>query len=239
MGTFLLIPLTMLAALSAAAPPAAVDLNTIDRAIAKEPAYQTRLPKYCLLVFGPEAKTRVWLVLDGHDLYIDRNGNGDLTEPGECVRADASGKRLDFQAGMIQQANGGSRQIDLRLRNFNGASGKCEGLIITLDGQRRRFVGFDETNRFQFAHRPKQAPIVHLEGPLQIKLYGEPPTLVAGEESELNISIGTPGVGAGSFCAIQCCTVLDCKVSPVAEIEFPHRDPSKAPLWARVPIADD
>src|SRR5437868_11979754 len=66
----------------------AVDLATIDRTIGKEPAYQSK-PKYCLLVFGPEAKTRVWLVLDGDDLYVDRNGNGDLTEPGEKVEVPA------------------------------------------------------------------------------------------------------------------------------------------------------
>ena len=63
-------------------PAQAVDLTKIPRVIAKEPAYQGK-PKYCLLVFGPEAKHRVWLVLDGDDLYVDRNGNGDLTEKGE------------------------------------------------------------------------------------------------------------------------------------------------------------
>ena len=40
----------------------AVDLTKIPRVIAKEPAYQGK-PKYCLLVFGPEAKHRVWLGL--------------------------------------------------------------------------------------------------------------------------------------------------------------------------------
>jgi hypothetical protein len=35
---------------------------------------------------GPEAKTRVWLVLDNGVLYADRNGNGDLAEPGEQVK---------------------------------------------------------------------------------------------------------------------------------------------------------
>lgn len=53
---------------------------------ADEPAYKSK-PKYCLLVFGAEAKMRVWLVLDGDTLYVDRNGNGDLTEPGEKVQA--------------------------------------------------------------------------------------------------------------------------------------------------------
>src|SRR5262245_12310826 len=66
-------------------PSAAVDLTRIDRTIAKEPAYKSK-PKYCLLVFGPEAKTRVWLVLDGEVLYVDRNGNGDLTQEGKQVK---------------------------------------------------------------------------------------------------------------------------------------------------------
>src|SRR6516162_9673546 len=63
----------------------AADLAKIERKIAKEPAYQTKTPKYCLLVFGLAAKTRVWLVQDGDTLYVDRNGNGDLTEDGKRV----------------------------------------------------------------------------------------------------------------------------------------------------------
>lgn len=59
---------------------AAVDLTQIDRSLRKEPAYQSQAPQYCLLIFGREAKVRVWLVLDGDALYLDRNGNGDLSE---------------------------------------------------------------------------------------------------------------------------------------------------------------
>jgi hypothetical protein len=81
----------------------AADLSKIDRTIAKEPAYQTKDVRYCLLVFGPDAKTRVWLVQDGDTLYVDRNGNGDLTEPGEKVPAakDAGPKEngYTFEAG--------------------------------------------------------------------------------------------------------------------------------------------
>ncbi|MBO0697590.1 MAG: hypothetical protein J2P46_04285, partial [Zavarzinella sp.] len=71
--------------LACGAEGGAADLAKIDRAIAKQPAYQTKAPRYCLLVFGPEAKSRVWLVLDGDAVYVDRNGNGDLTDPGERV----------------------------------------------------------------------------------------------------------------------------------------------------------
>src|SRR6516225_2443750 len=76
-----------LAAVLLIAPLAqAADLAKIERKIAKEPAYQTATPKYCLLVFGLDAKTRVWLVQDGDTLYVDRNGDGDLTEEGKRVR---------------------------------------------------------------------------------------------------------------------------------------------------------
>ena len=67
---------------------AAADLHHINRTIAREPAYKSKAVKYALLVFGPDAGTRVWLVLDGDTLYVDRNGNGDLTEPGKKVQAE-------------------------------------------------------------------------------------------------------------------------------------------------------
>jgi hypothetical protein len=79
-----------LAAWLAAGSLPAADLGKIDRTIRKEPAYQSKAPRYGLLVFGPQAADRVWLVLDGDTLYVDRNGNGDLTEPGEKIAAKVS-----------------------------------------------------------------------------------------------------------------------------------------------------
>jgi hypothetical protein len=64
-----------------------VDLARIDRSIRREPAYRST-PRYCLLVFGPRAEHRVWLILDGDSLYVDRDGNGDLTEKGKQVAVE-------------------------------------------------------------------------------------------------------------------------------------------------------
>jgi hypothetical protein len=85
------------------ATASAADLSKIDRTIAKEPPYQTKEVRYCLLVFGADARTRVWLVQDGETLYVDRNGNGDLTEPGERfpLKQKADQYRL-FEAGDIK-----------------------------------------------------------------------------------------------------------------------------------------
>jgi hypothetical protein len=78
----------LLAAAWLSAGLADADPPKIDRTLSKEPAYRSKAPKYGLLVFGPAGKDRVWLVLDGDALYVDRNGNGDLTEPGEKVAAE-------------------------------------------------------------------------------------------------------------------------------------------------------
>jgi hypothetical protein len=101
-----LLPAMAFVALSAALAPAA-DLAAIDRRFVKEPTYQSK-PRYCLLVFGPEAQTRVWLVQDGDTLYVDRNGNGDLTEAGKKVSAkkgdytDTAEGVFFFEAGDVQ-----------------------------------------------------------------------------------------------------------------------------------------
>ena len=65
------------------------DAPGIDRSIDREPTYRTA-PKYGLLVLGAEGSDRIWLVRDGDVLYVDRNGNGDLTDPGEKIVAETN-----------------------------------------------------------------------------------------------------------------------------------------------------
>ena len=55
--------------------------------IAKEPRYRSAFQQYALLVLGPDEGLRVWLVADGDNLYVDVNGDGDLTQPGEWFKA--------------------------------------------------------------------------------------------------------------------------------------------------------
>ena len=104
--------------LLAASSALAADPPKVDRTIGKEPQY-TGKPQYCLLAFGPEAKNRVWLVQDGGTLYVDKNGNGDLTEANEKLTApkplpgDTEGA-FDFEVPEL--AVGGKTHKGLRLR---------------------------------------------------------------------------------------------------------------------------
>src|SRR5262245_4656122 len=94
----------LLLASGAAGTARGADLTKIDRTIQKEPAYQGK-PQYCLLVFGPEAKTRVWLVRDGKILYVDRNRNGDLTAKGNAVTGKHKQNQSEFVINELHVAD--------------------------------------------------------------------------------------------------------------------------------------
>ena len=203
-------------------PAWAVDMTKIGRTIAKEPAYQTKTPKYCLLVFGPEAKTRVWLVLDGDVLYVDRNGSGDLTEPGKRLPKTNGG----FDVGDSTETDGTATRGVLTVWPSN------DYIRMYLEVSRgcKQYVGYDPSDRLAFGSRPDEAPIVHFAGPLTLRFYRQPPALVPSKAyCPFHIALGTPGVGKGSFVAVSCCSLPN-DVRPIAYVEFPHRDANESPI---------
>jgi hypothetical protein len=196
------------------------DLTKMDRTIAKEPAYQSK-PKYCLLVFGPQAKTRVWVVQDGNTLYIDRNGNGDLTEKGEAVVWKAGSQSM--AAGNVTSSDGIS-QYAIGVRKYSSSM----RLSVGYDGNQRYLVGDPDGDPLVFSERISEAPIVHIAGPRSIELsyYG-----VGGGSMALRVRVGTPGLGTGSFAAL----VLP-DVTPVAEVEFPSKKPGGTPIVVKAAL---
>ena len=111
------------------------DLTKVDRRVI-EPAGLVN-PRYCLLLFGPQAKTRVWIVEAGEMLYVDRNANGDLTEPGEAfapterqefMTVGKDGKQVPYRewtytVGDLLPADGTERHTRLELVRYQEGSG--------------------------------------------------------------------------------------------------------------------
>ena len=215
--------LTLLVVGSTAVTARGADLTKIDRTIAKEPAYKSK-PKYCLLVFGPEAKTRVWLVLDGDTLYVDRNGNGDLTEKGErfVLALDEydlkRGKRV-WHVGDIEAPGGKVQYTGLRVCEISEAASEVTGLgagygvavKVPIAGHRvlqgvGGFVYPHHGFRLQFAAQAQDAPIIHFGGPLQMILV-QPQRLTAGMKVgvryEIEARVGTPGLGKDTAALID------------------------------------
>jgi hypothetical protein len=204
---------------------AAADLTKIDRTIAKEPAYHST-PRYCLLVFGPEAKTHVWLVLDGDTLYADKNGNGDLTEVGERCEFVLKQAHLKNLGGL--RRNEGEVHIRLCHAVRDGDvdpkadPGKAWELWLAVDG--KTFV----THPITFAARLADSQVSHFGGPLAFQLHGSVAQLERGANPpHLAVRIGTPGLPARNssrpvFAALTCPEVPSA-VHPTAEVEFPGK----------------
>jgi hypothetical protein len=226
----------------------ATDLTKIDRTIAKEPAYKSK-PKYCLVVFGPEAKMRVWLVLDGDVLYVDRNGNGDLTEGGESlVAAPITGHHTKGRVWKVGDLAAPGGKVIYKGLTVSDVSGGVDGRFDSLGLGIAVNVPIGSTRALQcagsaihpsagynlrFADRPKDAPLIHFGGPLRIMLV-QPERFTAGvkagEKYELKAYVGTPGLDKDTAAIIDD-PALGLSVDPdngtVAELEFVDRDGRK------------
>jgi hypothetical protein len=241
----------LLVCLATASTVLGADLSKINRAIAKEPAYQSK-PRYCLLVFGPEAKTRVWLVQDGETLYVDRNGNGDLTEASKRVlgKGNKPGNYL-FEVGEVQDGNRTHTKLEVGvgelgdlaealrdLPDYNklvGSNPKVKAYTVTVevampgrrgagrDGRVEQMVFlFDSQGILQFGDRPQDAPIIHFGGPWSMTTYGKQ-SLRLDQNNDLVVGFGTPGLGAGTFAYVVYEELVPKGVSPVVDIAFPAK----------------
>lgn len=231
-----------------------VDLSKIDRTIRKEPTY-TGKPRYALVVLGPEAKTRVWMVMDGETLYVDRNGNGDLTEANERVPLDVEAtKKIKLGPGMYKGMN-----------EFN--LGKIDGVPLVLNywvrdvkyvpkndfekGIHKDHVekGWENSTLYpiakdgsraqtplMFCLRPEDAQIAHVAGrpTITLRSHENEPLYREQEENVFQVMIGTPGLPArGSrYPAFSPLTTSEvpADVHPVAKFEFPNKVGGKPPI---------
>jgi hypothetical protein len=268
-------------ALLAATNARAADLEKIDRHIAREPRYESRSPRYCLLVFGPEAQARVWLVRDGDWLYVDHNGNGDLTEAGKrfSVKPSHGTVLFPYQISewplveiIINEKNWGKLELnELKLHPKFEPADDDERTILEcfkkLDGgircmlevtelspsmhgphkplapKIRQTAGVDTWGSLSFSRRPQEAPILHFDGPLTLDVSMAAPTLERGvEQIDLQIMVGTRGLGQGSFASLAhyhydadgaVKNIIPENLFPVVEAELPSRSPGGEPVRAK------
>src|SRR5262245_41386327 len=208
-----------------AARPA--DLAHIDRQIAKEPQYQHK-PKYALAVLGLQAQFKVWLVTDGNVLYVDKNGNGDLTEAAERFVRKEGGQELQFKVGDIKVDDQIYRDLTVYIDKLSGESWAADlpsyqKLLAADANARSYYLGVDvptslnltdekgrkvthiwhfasnDANGFlEFADRSADTPVIHFGGPSQVWPRGGQ-KFVLDRPEEFTTFIGTPGQGAGTF----------------------------------------
>lgn len=209
-------------------------------------------------MFGPEAKTRIWLVLDGKSLYVDRNANGDLTDDGEKIAAIKGADFLDediFEIGEIHDGGRTHKNLTLYVRKVDSLARRDESLQkelarlpggrgcslsvhvelpgwkgLGIGGRVRQVAGPYDTQGFlAFADKPNNAPIVHFGGRWQMQSERRN-RLMVGNETDLVLSIGTPGLGAGTTASLYYAGTVPENVHPRIEITYPPAHPGEPPL---------
>lgn len=207
----------------------ATDLSKIPRTIAKEPAYKTK-PKYCLLVFGPEAKTRIWLAEDGDTLYVDRNGNGDLTEPGEAVETS---DRRDFKTQGEDRAQvpyrdqkyvigkltptGTSQHTEFKVSRYQRGTEPPNYVVSGMvNGVTLQYAGWTPI----LTDNRESALIIHFGGPVAPQPIRVKSLTLGNKSQELHLRFCTPGLGKYSAASLGYEAIPE-TIHPVVEIDWP------------------
>jgi hypothetical protein len=190
----------------------APDLSNIERRIAKEPVYKAEQPLYGLYVFGPEAKTQVWAVLDkstadaaDYDvLYFDRNADGDLTAPEKRIAGKVEGGRVTFNIGSFTDRLTQQRHTQLTITRYGEPNPMmmfqmkwCDKVLVR--------GGYAPTAGpyTQFATTPAKAPVLWpgADGPFSFQFWTFEP-LPIGASGEVRVFVGQQGHGRHTFCAV-------------------------------------
>jgi hypothetical protein len=205
------------------------DLSRVDRRAA-EPANLVR-PRYCLLVFGPQAATRVWMVEDGDTLYVDRNANGDLTEPGEALSpaerqesrtvresgAEVPYRQWTYLVGTLSPVDRSDEHTELKLVRYKtGDEPAAHVVSVLVNGRVLQYAGWGPL----FADSRARAPVVHFGGPVLPRSLRHTTLRLGQERQELHFCVGTPGLGKHSFAYVGY-EAVPRTIRPVVEIAWP------------------
>jgi hypothetical protein len=206
----------------------AARLDAVPRAIVKEPTYRTK-PGYCLLVFGSADKTPIWLVEDGDILYVDRNGDGDLTEPGKAVRAGgphrfttlADGRLvpyrdLKYRIGSIGPTGGNQHAEFEVIRAQQGHDAPIYVISGMVNGTSKQYAGWG----LSLAPSRDTAPILHFGGLLLPEAVRVDRLKIGKPDQELHVRFYTPGVGRSSTVSLGNEAVPP-NIHPIGEITWP------------------
>jgi hypothetical protein len=204
-----------------------------------------------LLLFGPEAKTRVWLVAAGEAFYADRKGNGDLTEPGKRVYSIGNTRVLTFidpntlTMWLPVPENERVYQVgdvyDSAARVWYTVAVRRSGPLKTAFFEVMVDVGtkFRQLGRLTaFGDGPLDAPVLHFNGPITPGLFTS--ELVRSREvTELEGWIGTrvPAGAEGATTHVVHDTGVPDYVFPVASFEFPSKTQPNKPIFQTVSLS--
>lgn len=197
-----------------AVPPRPIDFARIERKIAKLPALKADKPLYGLFLFGLHGEKRVWAVLDKSDktaatydvLYLDRNADGDLTQPGERlpgnVTKNVARTQAEFPIGRF--VDPGTRAVHTEFKITYLPGGVRFSMLWR--GEKISYGPYGPTNDSYANFEPsiEKAPILvpGYDRPFQFQHWMSD-QLKAGETKWFKVFVGNRGSRVGAFSSVD------------------------------------
>ncbi len=141
------------------------------------------------------------------------------------------------------EADGKTKHSNLYVNQyFHQKLGYLVNGVVVMDVLDAGSQGTNAEEGCSFAATPRDAPVIHINGPLVMKAHsvvvkspagsrakGFPFELRAGESlSELHVQVGTQGLGKGTFAAFGIERRFPADLHPIAEVVVPSKtDPKK------------
>jgi hypothetical protein len=244
---------------------ATADLANIDRTIAREPKYSGRT-QYCLVVFGRQLEDRVWIVHDGDVVYVDKNGNGDLTAPGKRIVGEKDGTGMVFDVGTIRLGGREHRNLTVRawkLREAGETFNTHPAALAALrkdrdvemynvsaeveipglkgsgdDGRVPVGARMDVNGPLLFGASPRTAAVLQLGGPLHLQPESAETKLFRTFPHDFMLVVGTPGIGPGTFATVGYEKLVPTSAYLVVEAEFAAEKSGSPPVKCRYELKE-
>jgi hypothetical protein len=213
------IGVTLLGSSGAQEPTA--ELAAARMMLLAEPKFEAK-PRYLAIALGRPVTRVVWCVLDGTSLYVDRNGDGLLDAAKERLVPRVEKLKDHFIAEVHEytvgelaavEASPAYPSLTLSLKTWNLDYKAAEDLqevmaVLRADPSRRnptirlkRSGKPDQLAMTEFSDARETATVLHFDGPTTWGLVENlrPQRLTAGKEHDLQVAVGTPGLGAWSL----------------------------------------
>jgi hypothetical protein len=225
---------SLLALLVLASIASAADLSKIERRIEKEPVYLTKTQRYALVVIGPDAADRLWLVHDGNDLHVLADKPVKLTSKNRDSSFEYELPEVPLKRFLTQEYAKDPGMLAALKKDPDAVT-----MIVRLDivaphlnpKDRVTFMAavVDHHGPLVLPTKAADAPIFHFGGPLQVTLSGTP-QFKRERTADVVSVVGTPGLGAGTFAMLAYDGTIPESVHPKLEVTFPPVKPGAAPI---------
>lgn len=221
-------------------------LRQVSMSLMTEPTY-FGTPRYTLVVIGKDLAKQHWIAIDDKNAYVDKNGNGDLTDEGEAIPIDKtpvdSGPNHEFRMQNFRIGMVAGHKLNLWVwrENSDFKPDRLENALLTEWRKERVKHGLVCATIYRnleahaqqmpivFSPKKEHSQITQIDGDLTCDIVLNEMTLLRDSDNRLNVHVGTLGVRAKnsrffpSFARLSLTEIPD-KIAPIATLKFDNEN---------------